>query len=65
MKKTKLVATLLGILFLTIFSVIFINVFIKNSNDHLECSNEVSASINSKSEKVETKKHICKEKYSF
>lgn len=61
MKKTKLVATLIGILFLTIFSVIFI----KNSNDHIECSDEVSTSINSKGEKVETKKHICKEKYSF
>ena len=61
MKNTKLLVTILGILFLTILSVIFI----KSSNDHIECSDEVSTSINIKGEKIETKEHICKEKYSF
>jgi len=61
MKKARLVRTILGILFLTIFTL----VFIKYNNDHKECRNEVTTSINSKGEKIEVKKHICKENFNL
>ena len=39
--------------------------FIKKSNDHLECNNESVTIENSNGEIITTNKHICKEKYSL
>lgn len=61
MSKTKFLITLIGIVIITVS----ILIFIKNSNDHKECSTEIKISKNNKGEKVKVEKHNCKEKYSF
>jgi len=43
-------------------------IFIRSSNDHLECSNILETSyaeIDGKKTETTTTKHICKEKYNF
>lgn len=61
MKKVKRASILLGILFLTAFSLIYI----KLTNNHKECSYEVSTSLNDKGESVKFEKHVCKEKFNI
>ena len=39
--------------------------FIKKSNDHIECYNETKTIENSSGKVVTTNKHICKEKYNI
>jgi hypothetical protein len=39
--------------------------FVHFSNDHEECSTEISTKIDSNGNVVKEKKHICNEKYNF
>jgi uncharacterized protein YxeA len=59
MKKTFIVS--ITIILLSIMAILFI----KKSNDHLECFNETEAIKNSNGNVVTTNKHICKEKYNI
>ena len=59
MKKATVVS--ITIILLSIMAILFI----KKSNDHLECNNESVTIENSNGEIITTNKHICKEKYSL
>ena len=61
MSKFKPILAIASILILTISTLFFIIV----NNDHEECSEEVTITINQSGEEVKVTKHICKEKYSF
>lgn len=61
MKKIKLASILLGILFLTTFSLMYI----KLTNDHKECSYEVSTSLNDKGESVKVENTFVKRKSTY
>lgn len=52
------------------FSILFIStigiiLFIKLSNDHKECNQKIEKKLDSNSNTVTTKIHICNEKYNF
>lgn len=52
--------------FIVILFAIMALVFIKNSNDHRECSQvKEIKTLNNGSTVVRTNKHVCKEKYNF
>jgi hypothetical protein len=52
--------------FVVILFLIMASVFIKNSNDHRECSQiQETKTLNNGSTVVRTNKHVCKEKYNF
>lgn len=56
--------------FLMLFSVLVLItigslLFIKNNNDHKECSTEIVHSKDAEGNSISTEKHICKEKYNF
>jgi hypothetical protein len=52
--------------FVVILFLIMALVFIKNSNDHGECSQiQETKTLNNGSTVVRTNKHVCKEKYNF
>ena len=54
------------ILFSAVLIVIFLLYgFIHFSNDHLECSTEITSKVDSKGNLVKEEVHICKEKYNF
>lgn len=59
MKKTLLISLVL------ILGVIGSVIFIKNSNDHKECSTSVTHSTDSDGNTITTENHICNEKYNF
>jgi hypothetical protein len=59
MKKTASVSLI--IILISIMAILFIKV----SNDHLECYNEIETIEHSNGKVVTTNKHICKEKYNI
>ena len=59
MKKTILIFSVL------ILGLISSIIFIRNSNDHKECSTSVEYSKDADGNDITTKKHICKEKYNI
>lgn len=44
---------------------VFIIIFIIDSNNHKECETRIESSIGNNGEKVMTKTHVCKEKFSI
>ena len=61
MNKSTFKLTIIGLVFLTVSSVLFIYI----SNDHKECDTEVTTVTNSAVQQVITKNHNFKEKYNF
>jgi hypothetical protein len=61
MKKRTFIIYISSIFICTI-SVIF---FIKDTNNHLECSNVTTITILKNGTKIEIPEHICREKYNF
>ncbi len=61
MSERKFVVLITSILIITVSTLIFV----RNNNDHKECTNEITILPNNKGEKVKVDKHICKEKYNF
>lgn len=44
---------------------VFIILFIIDSNNHNECETRIESSIENNGEKIMTKTHVCKEKFSI
>ena len=61
MNKSTFKLTIIGLVFLTVSSVLFIY----RSNDHKECDTEVTSVKISSGQQITIKKHNCKEKYNF
>ena len=61
MNKSTFSLTIIGLVFLTLSSVLFIYL----SNDHVECVTEVTTVTNSSGQQITSKQHNCKEKYNF
>ena len=61
MNRLKPILAIASILIFTISTLFFI---IENNN-HEECGEEITTTINQSGEEVKVTKHICKEKYSF
>ena len=61
MNKSTFKITIIGLVFLTVSSLLFIY----KSNDHKECGAEVTTVKNSSGQEITVKKHNCKEKYNF
>jgi len=59
MKKTLIT---ISVLVLVVFGSI---IFIKNSNDHKECSTSIEHSKDADGNDITTDNHICNEKYNF
>jgi len=59
MKKTLIT---ISVLVLVVFGSI---IFIKNSNDHKECSTSIEHSKDADGNDITTENHICNEKYNF
>lgn len=59
MRKNVFILSLLTIATLSVLS------FIYFSNDHIECENEISTTIDENGNTVKKEIHICKEKYNF
>ena len=59
--KRKIIAATTGVVICTIG----ILVFIHYNNDHIEFENITINTIDENGEKISTRKHLCKEKYSF
>lgn len=55
----KLIGCVFKILFIGLF------LFIKSSNNHIECGTDKNSYTNKKGEKVTVIKHVCREKYKF
>lgn len=61
MNKSTFKLTIIGLVFLTVSSLLFIY----KSNDHKECVTEVTTVKNSSVQQITSKQHICEEKYNF
>jgi len=59
--KSKLIIGVLLVALVTCSTIFFINV----SNDHKECSNTKTISIDNNGNQIVSSTHICNEKYSF
>ena len=55
------------VIFFSAAVVVFFSVygFIHFSNDHIECTNEITSKVDSRGNLVKKEVHICKEKYNF
>jgi hypothetical protein len=61
MKETKAEVRIIGIVLLVLGAL----VFIRFTNDHMECDTIITEVISVHGEKISTEKHICKEKFNL